>query len=836
MPPLIYEGLGSHLEALGVSGLLVLDETLARHLRAGLGREVKSVYPYLAERSGKQLAGPYAVFEAFRAAWQEVSKALGLKKALSFFELWDFAQRFARDLGEILLARRSPDSPKAVYAYLMEELRYVQADKLIQETFSIREGRELPWLDFLPLPRRYQAQELAQLFQNLSEVGRFFLDNLAQRGRALGEYLLATASNMGSGACLWNVLSPEPLWDYWRQVMGPRNVGWDVSCLAALFGEAIWPERSHPAIGFPLYSEVSVEITQHLTALDLLMTAAKAIGAQAKTHLVAVWLGEPRYLELLRYLLRQEGVDLSAFPTSALETPTGLHLAQSLQRGQVPDPQGLRAYEGSLVWRLYFDFYQERMQSRVLTQKGPSLEALERFIRFLRKLPAPLEESTQDLPILIGSLSELVGGAYEVLFVLFPPREPLGPWLRPSFLPLGLRLRYTTPKQHQQMAWRLTSLLFASASKVYLHRLAGEAAISPMEEFLDLVPERARLWRLVSVKSASLPVASLTLPSFPDLVPKASLGQLRFSPTDLATFLQCPRRYYWKRVVELPEGLKGASAYRGEALHRALHLGLSGPIAPWRLESISVKRSLRSLKWRWRPSHLRLLYRRAYARLVKRQPLLSLTKDPEARLNWYFLALAGSVYFGHLVESLGGPPLSKRYCFFPEVWLSPQIAPAYLSSVSGRLDLLVQDEAGTPRLVMDFKTSRIEKKVFEHFFETFEGYLAWLRGHSPAPPNLDKSKGFAQALQAYAYVAHFSGAPLKLVVAHAIAPKDFFIQEPLEPTFERARFVALWEAAVELLRSWLSSAPKESLRDRFIMTPDEEHCKYCPYNLLCHRL
>ncbi len=834
MPPSPYSAVQAYLGAQPSSRVLVLDEALASHLRTSLSIHVASVYPYLAQRAGKQVAGPYSIFRAFRAAWREVSQALGIRGSLSFFELWDFAQTFARDLGEILLARQVPGSQEAVRAYLLQEFRYIEADELIREAFAIREESDLPWLNFLPLPRLYRTEELAQLFRHLAEVAAHFLNQLEGRGQALGEYLLATATDLGEATCLWNVLSPEPLWSHWRQQVGSRDLGWDVSRLATVFGEAVWPSRSFPAQSFPLFEQSTVHIMESVTPLSLLNAAAEAIAQYASSHQVAVWVGEPRYVELLRHLLRQRGLALPEVSPSALSTPAGLQLARSLRAGQIPDPQVLEADEDTTVHRLYAEFYQSYYQGeKTASGTSPTLEALERFIRFLRKVPILGEAPFEGSSVVISTLSGLAGGAYDVLFVLFPPQEPLGSWRRLSFLPLGVRLRYTTPMQHQQMAWRLLSLLLASSAKVYMYRLAD--AITPVEEFLSLVPERSHIWQVFSVEPVPVTAQASVPPSVSTSIPELSAAR-RLSPSDLATFLQCPRRYYWKRIAALHEGGKGAALYRGDALHRALQMGLVGPIAPWRARPVGTKRSLWSVRHRWRPQRFRLLYRRVYSRLTKEAPAFSFRNDPEARLYGYLLARAGATYFQHLASHLGASHWHERYRFDTEVWLEQQIAPAYVPSMIGRLDLLIRDRHGTPRLVMDFKTGRVPKLDFEAFCHVFDGHLAWLRGEAEAPPAGNKSKGFSQALQAYAYAVNFSGTPLKLVMANAVIPKDFFYQEALEPTFERPRFIMRWDEALSLLKTWLTTTPRDQLLARFHMTPREESCVYCPYNLLCHRL
>jgi len=834
--------------------LLVLNDSQAAYLRAVLApNEVQGLYVYLTRRHNFAIASPWVLYKAFKEAWLEV---LSKSDAIPFLEVWNFAQHFAEDIREILLSVPPHEGEQSFLKEIREIFDQVKSEKDLERLFSIEE--QVDWLRFLRLPRAVTSTEIRAIYQNLSLLAERFLHRLwTERPyrAALGEeFFTRVPISEERPVIFWNIISAEPRiqeWIAYQTKYAPwvQAWSWPMKPLWEAVGAPIWPEPSPGApasvqIPFTLSPDDEPLRRVHIRAFQstaaLLEAAAREIVHSYRAGLrVGLWVGKATLLPILESLLRGYA-DFSPWrlqPPSLLDTYAGQALLEAFKAGNIPAPSHLKADSDETVIYLYEQFYKSTAKN---------LRDLEYFLQILRQISQPSSPGSVDSRFYVGDLAQLSGWHYERLFIVAPPQEPLGAWFRPSFVPSVIRRLYYPPSLRAKTAWRLLTLLLYGAEETHIYRLAGEEHEAPLEAYLNLVPTAHSIWnvQLASAPSAqrvSVPESTLPLPA-----PNAPLGQpKRISPTSLEIFLTCPRRFYLQEIARLKDESVSIAAFRGDWLHQTLMQALtksrvSHTKAP---NPSNIRLSLAQVRHLWQPARLFRILRRVYRHQARKRGFPPLRQNPEMRVWQWLLAKSGERFHRHLLVHLGSSDERDPCYFSPEVWVSLDIAPAYVPTFSGRLDLLVQPSRG-PRLAMDYKTGGVASKAksLGTFLVHWQERLAWAQDTAPPP----KHNFLPLNLQAYTYAMNFEPG-FTLVIANALVNKDRFSIQ-LSPD-ERERVQQMWEASHKVLQTFYEKAetiqthsdraPQEKIADLerlFFKTPDERACTYCPYKLLCQRL
>ena len=842
--------------------ILVLDEYQANFLRSQLpDYPVEGLYSYLSRKAQFSIASPTDIYVAFQAALEAV---LPEASDQPFLEAWSYAQNFAGDIREILSSLPPQEELEALLQPLCAVWEKVAAEEALKALFAFHEPQEaLPWIDVLQLPRSYPGPLIKALYERIPVIAKNFLTYLWQKKRkVLGEELF-TKEPLDEVVVLWNIFSPAPRIDQWirYQVSLERAQvwGWDTEVLRTCLGEPLWAASDDTAIlpDLPLQRTFQPALSRTIylhssyrTLTELLEEAAQKIAqTAAQETTTGLWAGKAPIKPLLEHLLREAGLSkaLLGQPT-LLDTSIGSALQNAHQKGAVPDPDTLQVPENpnpadKEVLSLYRLFYEKEKE------KAPA--AFVDFLHFLGRMPIPGVGPATSQNLLAGTLAQISGLAYEKLFVVLPAWEPLGPWFRPSFLPAPLRRKYYPPTYRSHTAWRLLLILLYGAQETHLYQLAGMENQSPLENFLRYLPKKypclSEVWHIAADLPLSRATTSVGIAPPPPLpLPEPGLlSQLfapqAFSPSDVSTFLRCPRRYYLAKIVNLQEERLSLPAFWGTWLHEGLRIALVG-YAPSAYLSLS---HLPLLQRFWKQERLYRILRRAYYQVqrAKASQLPPLSRHPEARLYRRLWADSGALFYNHIRNYFEEKhiPLTTSLRLYPEVWINV-IAPHAEPTVRGRLDLVITNAQNAPLLALDYKTGSIPNQAgqLSKLLAPWQNALQWLYGKA-APPNQLVSP---IDLQAFTYVMNFPDA-FSLIVASALNDSSYALYRLSDS--ERVLVRQLWQATFDLvvdrhkaLYQALTGAsgkdPRQTADEFFPMTSHKRLCAICPYALLCQRL
>ncbi len=847
--------------------LLVLDDYQAKYLQQLFpGYEVEGLYSYLSRRAGFSIASALDIYESFQASLRRV---LPEEPAIPFLEGWEYASNFSEDLREILLGLRLHERQEACMEPLLSVWQSVSEEKTLQELFALGRGDDdILWMQVLQLPRAYAGPTIRALYEKIPDLAKNFLLYLWQiKKKALGEELFINKP-LGDKVVLWNIFSSEKRIHEWiqYQVGGGRAEvwGWDTSRLQACIGAPIWSvEEPSSALSLKRAFCPWVAREIHLqnrfrSRTELLEEAAKEIAAAYhEGYVVGVWMGDSAVAPLLEELLREQGFKGPALtPPTLSQTRTGSFLREAYREGRIPSPDKLPLWEEGeeaekQAHRLYDFFYR--------TGGANNLMAFLHFLRFLDRLSSPLPWPAPPAKFFSGRLAQLAGLAYEKLFIILPPSEPLGSWFRPSFLPASIRRAWYPPRYRTHTAWRLLTLLLYGSQETHIYQLAGEENQSPLEDFMIYLPRKypclKDIWTIRRPQEATsaFPRPSLLSSAIPIPLPNTSVWpDLKgISPSDLYDFLICPRRYYLRRLAGIPRTAVSLEAFLGNWLHEGLHMALIGTrpssshLSRQRSQTLLLK-NLATLEKLLAPRRLYRILRSVYHFMRRRDDapkLPSLIQAPEMRFWHRLWAESGRIFYGHIrrlcTEMGHTSPLLLR----PEVWIDKSIAPDGEPTLQGRMDLLITDEKNTPLLALDYKTGALSSKSLgklAEFRSAWEKTLDWIQqgGHPP------KQEVRSTDLQGFVYVMNFP-ASFTLITASALSEYSYIeyrlsdderlkVRDLWQKSFNivKNRSSALWEA----IRGVAGERSRQVVEALFPMTPEESNCRYCAYKLLCQRL
>lgn len=846
--------------------LLVLDDYQAKYLQQHLqGYEVEGLYSYLSRIAELSIASALDIYESFQASLRRV---LPEEPAIPFLEGWEYASNFSEDIREILLGLRPHERQEACMEPILSVWQSVSEEKVLQELFALDRGDEdIPWTRVLQLPRAYTGPTIRALYEKISDLARHFLLYLWRvKKKALGEELFVNIP-LSEGVVFWNIFSSEKRISEWieYQVRGGRAEvwGWDTSQLQACIGAPVWSGKvplQVPSLEgvFCPWAEREIHLQNRFRSrTELLEVAAKEMAtAYRQGYMVGVWMGDAAAAPLLEELLREEGFDGPALtPPTLSQTRTGSFLREAYRDGRVPSPDKLPLWEEGeeaekQAHRLYELFYKSAgAHNRMVFMH---------FLRFLERIPAPLPWPSPPANFFSGRLAQLAGLAYEKLFIILPPGEPLGSWFRPSFLPASIRRACYPPHYRTHTAWRLLTLLLYGARETHIYQLAGEENQSPLEDFLIYLPQKyPRLREIWTIHRHSEAVPASPLPSLfssaiPLPLPDDSVRPVLkgISPSDLYDFLICPRRYYLRKLAGIPRTAVSQEAFLGSWLHEGLRMALIGTppgshsLLRQRSQTLFLK-NLTPLERLLAPRRLYRILRSVYHFMRRRDDLPKLpplSRAPEMRFWHRLWAESGRIFYGHISRACMQMTHTSHLLLYPEVWIGKSIAPDYEPTLQGRMDLLITTEENTPLLALDYKTGALSKNLgkLAGFLSNWEKTLKWIE-QGGAPP---KEEVRSTDLQAFAYVMNFP-ASFMLITTSAISESNY-IEYRLSDD-ERSEVRHLWRKSFMLIENRSTAlfetfpgATEERRRrlaeELFPMTPEESNCRYCAYKLLCQRL
>jgi len=845
--------------------ILVLDDYQAKYLKQHLeGYEVEGLYSYLSRVVRLSIASALDIYESFQTS---LGTILSEGPALSFLEGWEYAKNFSEDIREILLGLTPQGKVEASIGPLLSVWQSVSKEKVLQDLFALdRDDEDIPWTRVLQLPRAYTGPTIRALYEKISDLAKKFLYNLWKERKALGEELFIN-NPLEEKVFLWNIFSSEKRIQEWIQYQvgaGRAEMwGWDTSRLQACIGAPIWSVEAPLSVSYPGQAfcpwagrEIYLQ-NRFRSRTELLEEAAKEIvGAYRQGYMVGVWMGDAAAVPLLEELLRDQGFEGPALtPPTLSQTRTGSFLRKAYQEGRVPSPDKLPLWEEGegaekQAHRLYNLFYKASGSS--------SLTAFMHFLRFLDWVPSPLPWPAPPANFISGGLAQLAGLAYEKLFIILPPGEPLGSWFRPSFLPAPIRRSCYPPNYRTYTAWRLLTLLLYGSRETHIYQLAGEENQSPLEDFLIYLPRKypclTDIWNIRRHQEASLasPRPSLSSAAIPVPLPDISVrpALTGISPSDLYDFLVCPRRYYLRKLAGIPRTAVSQEAFLGSWLHEGLRVALVGTppgshsLLRQRPQTFFLK-NLATLERLLAPRRLYRILRSVYHFMRRRDDipkLPPLSQAPEMRFWHRLWAESGRIFYGHISRACMQMTHTSHLLLYPEVWIGKSIAPDYEPTLQGRMDLLITTEENTPLLALDYKTGALSRNLgkLAEFLSNWEKTLEWIeRGKEPP-----KQEVRSIDLQAFAYVMNFP-ASFMLITASAISESNYTEYKVSDD--ERSEVRRLWKRSFCLVRNrWIAlcealpGAAEEKTRQLaealFPMTPEESNCRYCAYKLLCQRL
>lgn len=626
--------------------IIVPEPYLAEVLRVELGYDsILDIYTWAVESYQRRKPNPIDLFYAYRAGL----RAVGLEGSERFAESWEAAQRLGRDYEELLQNTSSSAQARAFWEAL-------PSHRSVAIAFALHgESKSLEWLTLLPFPYK-ESRHTRRFWEKFLTFLEGYEEYLTQRRLMFSEMALhkiLASSNRWDNVIFLHVYGLYPLIEAIIRAAPSRGAevwGWDLSTLQASLPE-VWNDSLPPLRCFPWEAQSrTVEISQHHTLLEVVEAAAERIAAyhtQHPTHTIAIWC-EGEAIPLLRFFLEDRyGLKekMSPIIPSLLE---GTIVGQTLQKyiplgvaGRLSEWPSIKTFVNTAA-----ENWAAKLYLFARAHLCPKDEESWRLLLSIFQSEAPQTGVfSKRFQVYFGRLSQLAGGRYDALFLIEPPSEPLGRWMRPSFWPPGLRRQFSSPLRHAQRGWRLLSLLLWGSQHLYLGRRSDPSYRSSIEELFrhpSLFPKEKPFMK---PSENSLPPQPIQAPS-PiesdiEITPHSSL-----SPSAIGRLLICPRRYFWDSL------LKDRPFSTAALLGQLLHLSLTSALIRYKA-GFSLYRLVHSLSPR------RLYYRLACLRLGS---------PPSARL-WQrsfkpirpFLAEVGQPFLHTLRDLVESNPDLSRY-------------------------------------------------------------------------------------------------------------------------------------------------------------------------------
>lgn len=832
---------------------MVPDPYMARALASQLGPEypVRDLFAWASETLPGQKPNPLELFQVF----DEVLAAQKIELSQESIPFrWQLAQLFARDWEEVLLGTLS----------LQEAFRYwddLSRHQQIARLFSLPSDPPA-WLQHVPLPIK-SPKNLKTFWEKFKDFREGYFGLLRRKGLHFNEEALqelVSRNRLEEGLFL-HLYSAYPLLE---AIAGraPHKTGWKVDSLAGALPE-VWKDFPSPSEAWPFPSRGPRKVSLHTGSVLtlLLQEAARAIATwldKASPHTWAALWCSPDSEPLLRHFLQKEGVP-----------------------AEVLSPQALTLWEGTDIGRFLRTYLLEGLEGRLHTWPEPpsspenASSAAETWARrlydivregqardplhwsFLARLfqerIAGLDPFPASVRLYMGQLMQLAGGQYEVLFLVDPPTEPLGPWARPSFWMASLRKQFYSPAQHHRLAWRLQSVLLWASQEVRIFRLADPGRIPPVEELLFYGEALGLSGEFCSPGETS-PASPRQVPvSRPLEEPPQDTFGSSFSPSRVSALFRCPRRFYWQSVLPEEQGPVRKELFIGRLMHELMRL----VIAPKAPPGEAVETTLAKLAYR--SSRRRLFYRAV--RLLSREERRLLARTHSYRLLVPLIAETGQSLLALLVKLLldeehplrvraqAGLPLRwrhfqpvaiLRYRFYVE---RPLLSPTSQLPV-GRMDLLVEEIGSCPdsrRFLVDFKQRLPRETKPDRALDGLDAVLEALQKGDPIKPPTHYEEALFQ-LFTYAWYLAQSGTKVNGLALVSLwwRPRRKALR-PIENVEAKHMVVFELEPHLEDVLQHLWGKLPSVLSGRkgpvdFPQTPDKETCRYCDFALLCDRL
>ncbi|MBY0451191.1 MAG: PD-(D/E)XK nuclease family protein [Cyanobacteria bacterium] len=335
------------------------------------------------------------------------------------------------------------------------------------------------------------------------------------------------------------------------------------------------------------------------------------------------------------------------------------------------------------------------------------------------------------------------------------------------------------------------------------------ADIQPIPSQLDLFPDTTK----ASIQKA---------PSNPIFGPTELIS---ISPSDIQTYLECPRRYYYQSVLKLPQTETDASI-RGTLVHRIMEVFLNHVFANREMENVS--------KITWSDESLRFITQRLFdldSDYFKESDLIKIRSlDPVALSD-----LKRNLHFS--IDSL------KEEGFFTShpqnVTSEKKLSYLYQTKDSGpweftgRVDALFEysipnNPDAIETVLLDFKTGTADLTQTQK--ETRDKHLL----HSFTPlqtnrsPQASKRKYYVP-LPLYTWLCQENQIPLSRIGLQFIRPKAEKASGSVSVTLDTSEFRP--EEWLESLNETVLIPIRQS--EHFDVKPSKDQCKRCQYNVFC---
>ncbi|MCS7188308.1 MAG: PD-(D/E)XK nuclease family protein [Bacteroidia bacterium] len=850
--------------------IVTADPYFAAALSAELpGSTCIDIFTWAGQKANIDKPNPIDLYKAFEAALRKIDNF----QTPSLLNYWELAQLFARDWQEVLLGT----------SQLSEVERYwndLAAHKHIQSLFGLYKEEVLPEVfKQLPFPLR-PVRETKGLWEKLPQFIQEYQSSLQSRGKFFLESALHSQKVLQNRAIFLHIYSAYPLVEgFIKRVRerGGQILGWDISGLSTWLPE-IWSDVVFPSGGAQIeVTSRRVSLHKRNSGLEVVEEAVSAIATYARTHpqeKIAIWC-EGEVEHLLRHLLNQEGLgdELS---------PPILSLWEGTRVGKALQPYAALGLRGAMDQWPVVDISsepQEEWAGELYEIVAHTLSPRE--ISSWQFLMGLLQSHKQNLPafsprtrLYIGRLTQLAGGEYGALFIIHPPKEPLGSWDRPSFWIPSLRACFFPRERHAKLTWRLVSILLWGSHEIHLWRQAGAEYQTPIEELMEYADHMESRGAIGIVEKEEPFPISLSGPH--TIETREPLPLTSLSPAEIAQFFVCPRRLYWARL--LPERPASEPIIIGQILHKIIEKSFRSPRAS---HSFPYRASFRKITYRL--SRRRLFYRigvickgkgKADSKHKRNEvgPCGVISSKEEAKedsLRWdskyrllrSFMAQVGQAVLHGLVrilfEEVGDLLIPSKklrwyhvkwlttpFYFFPEFSTQAKVGNF---TIKGRVDLLIQKRDSPSEngelsqfYLVDFKPSLPREGVkAERVLENLpEG---WLEGNAP----FSDSKTFHEApFQLLTYMWLFSQTNMPVTKGGLIAlwwhptehkenkgasPLLVYDADTVSVVMERIQ--KIWEKT----SAYLFKAMYEG-SERFPQTSQYRNCRHCDFALLCDRL
>ena len=354
-----------------------------------------------------------------------------------------------------------------------------------------------------------------------------------------------------------------------------------------------------------------------------------------------------------------------------------------------------------------------------------------------------------------------------------------------------VRVERVLPEAVPAVAPAANDLLTRQAAEARLHYLVSRLGVAVHgEEVTEVLREALQLFAGLlaeradpaAVRTALLELArtqQLTLPYAEPDAPAGVSGPLTLSPTALHFYHECPRQYYYKYVVGIPEAVS-FEARLGTAIHRAL-------------EAYHRKHTHAD------PAHLPELTE-LFAAELARVPFQSQKEAEQAQER-------GRQFLAQYLREEGPRSLAIRKVEVEKPFalrLAPDV------TLAGKIDRLDELTDGRFRVV-DYKTGRLDSRP---------EYLA----------------GMQMPIYAWA-VREALGRELEAVEVIGLkelsqTAKGARVHRQVLPWDDDTRY-ALTPARLDQLKAEILAIVEGIRAGQFDPAPDERRCAWCPYRLLC---